>query len=151
MFCIRHFLQPLADYRHRFDLNDTTDTFTADEEPKGIECDEDNDNINDTTATKDADEELSDGRGPAFALDQLVPKDFERTEDNPLDVVYDTIADLSHPQIDGWVDWAHVVRLAGQRSLTTKMVQDAVETWETSRILVRNKEQTLVNILEPLA
>merc|ERR1712151_1382771 len=72
---------------------------------------------------------------------------------NPLDLVYDIIADLSRREAnnDGWVDMAHVVSMAGHKSLTTEMVQEAVENWEGLSVLIRNKEKTLVKFLVPPA
>merc|ERR1719188_2912160 len=51
---------------------------------------------------------------------------------NPLDLVYDIIADLSRRDdiTDGWVDMTHVVSMAGHRALASEMVQEAVENWE---------------------
>merc|ERR1712113_5736 len=72
---------------------------------------------------------------------------------NPLDLVYDIIADLSRREAnnDGWVDMAHVVSMAGHKSLTTEMVHEAVENWEGLSVLSRNKEKTLVKFLVPPA
>jgi len=72
---------------------------------------------------------------------------------NPLDLVYDIIADLSRRSdiIDGWVDMTHVVSTAGHRALTSEMVQEAVENWEGLSVLIRNQERTLVKFLVPPA
>merc|ERR1712087_986936 len=72
---------------------------------------------------------------------------------NPLDVVYDIIADLSRRSDieDGWVDMAHVVSMAGHRALTSEMVQEAVENWEGLSVLIRNQNKTSVKFLVPPA
>merc|ERR1711920_703041 len=72
---------------------------------------------------------------------------------NPLDLVYDIIADLSRRDdiTDGWVDMTHVVSMAGHRALASEMVQEAVENWEGLSVLIRNKEKTLVKFLVPPA
>merc|ERR1711948_125771 len=72
---------------------------------------------------------------------------------NPLDLVYDIIADLSRRDdiTDGWVDMAHVVSMAGNRALASEMVQEAVENWEGLSVLIRNKEKTAVKFLVPPA
>merc|ERR1719215_1010376 len=70
---------------------------------------------------------------------------------NPLDVVYDIIADLSRriDIEDGWVDMAHVVSMAGHRALTSEMVQEAVENWDGLSVLIRNQSKTSVKFLVP--
>lgn len=75
---------------------------------------------------------------------------------NPLDLVYDIIADLSRREMadnqgDGWVDMAHVVSMAGHKALTSEGVQEAIENWEGLSVLIRNKEKTLVKFLVPPA
>jgi len=72
---------------------------------------------------------------------------------NPLDVVYDIIADLSRRSDieDGWVDLAHVVSMAGHRALTSEMVAEAVENWEGLSVLIRNQNKTSVKFLVPPA
>merc|ERR1711920_348939 len=72
---------------------------------------------------------------------------------NPLDLVYDIIADLSRRTdlADGWVDMAHVVSMAGHRALTSEMVQEAVENWEGLSVLIRNERKTAVKFLVPPA
>merc|ERR1712050_75639 len=72
---------------------------------------------------------------------------------NPLDLVYDIIADLSRREAnnDGWVDMAHVVSMAGHKSLTTEMVNEAVENWEGLSVLIRNKNKSSVKFLVPPA
>merc|ERR1739844_569418 len=72
---------------------------------------------------------------------------------NPLDLVYDIIADLSRRTdiVDGWVDMTHVVSMAGHRALTSEMVQEAVENWEGLSVLIRNERKTAVKFLVPPA
>jgi len=74
---------------------------------------------------------------------------------NPLDLVYDIIADLSRrsdvTENDGWVDLTHVVSMAGHRALSAEQVQEAIENWEGLSVLVRNKEKTLIKFLVPPA
>jgi len=72
---------------------------------------------------------------------------------NPLDIVYDIVADLSRraERNDGWVDMAHVVSMAGHKALTNDMVMEAVENWEGLSVLLRNPEKTLVKFLVPPA
>jgi len=72
---------------------------------------------------------------------------------NPLDVVYDIVADLSRRAEgkDGWVDMAHVISMAGHKALTNDMVIEAVENWEGLSVLLRNPEKTLVKFLVPPA
>merc|ERR1712190_532092 len=72
---------------------------------------------------------------------------------NPLDLVYDIIADLSRRTdiVDGWVDMTHVVSMAGHRALTSEMVQEAVENWEGLSVLIRNQNKSMVKFLVPPA
>merc|ERR1719373_1403783 len=72
---------------------------------------------------------------------------------NPLDLVYDIIADLSRKESDndGWVDMAHVISMAGHEALTKEMVIEAIENWESLSVLTRNPERTLVKFLVPSA
>merc|ERR1712045_840279 len=72
---------------------------------------------------------------------------------NPLDLVYDIIADLSRRDdiTDGWVDMSHVVSMAGHRALASEMVQEAVENWEGLSVLIRNQSKTSVKFLVPPA
>jgi len=72
---------------------------------------------------------------------------------NPLDLVYDVIADLSRRDADGegWVDMTHVVSMAGHKAMSSEQVQEAVENWEGLSVLIRNPEKTLVKFLVPPA
>jgi len=72
---------------------------------------------------------------------------------NPLDLVYDTVADLSRQSgdSDGWVDMAHVVSMCGHKRLTAEMVHEAIENWESLSVLLRNPDKTLVKFLVPSA
>jgi len=72
---------------------------------------------------------------------------------NPLDLVYDVIADLArrYADNDGWVDMAHVVSMAGHRAMSSEQVHEAVENWEGLSVLVRNPEKTLVKFSVPAA
>merc|ERR1711920_84840 len=59
---------------------------------------------------------------------------------NPLDLVYDIIADLSRREADGdgWVDMTHVVSMAGHKAMSTEQVHEAIENWEGLSVLIRN-------------
>jgi DNA replication licensing factor MCM7 len=72
---------------------------------------------------------------------------------NPLDVVYDIVADLSRRADvnEGWVDMAHVTSMAGHKALNSEQVMEAVENWEGLSVLLRNPEKTLVKFLVPPA
>merc|ERR1740121_518640 len=50
---------------------------------------------------------------------------------NPLDLVYDILADLARRSQDaeGWVDLQHVVSMAGHKALTREMCIEAIENW----------------------
>ena len=82
--------------------------------------------------------------------DEELYEDEGEEEVNPLDLVYEIIADLSRSGAsnDGWVDMANVVGMAGHKSHT---VEEAVRIWEDLSVLIRNKENTLVKFLIPLA
>jgi len=70
---------------------------------------------------------------------------------NPLDLVYDIIADLSRRKegSDEWVEMAHIVSMAGHKALTRDMVVEAIENWESLNVLASNPEKTLVKFLVP--
>lgn len=70
---------------------------------------------------------------------------------NPLDLVYDIIADLSRRRegADEWVEMAHIVSMAGHKALTREMVMEAIENWESLNVLGSNPEKTLVKFLVP--
>ncbi|CAL1133149.1 unnamed protein product [Cladocopium goreaui] len=71
---------------------------------------------------------------------------------NPLDVVYEILADLSRRDAvkDGWVDIAHVVSMAGHKALTKEMVLEAVESWQSLSVVMMNPEKTMVQFMVPL-
>jgi len=72
---------------------------------------------------------------------------------NPLDLVYDIVADLSRRETasDGWVDMAHVVSMAGHKALTKEMVTEAIENWESLSVLLRSEDKQTVRFLVPAA
>merc|ERR1712039_831752 len=72
---------------------------------------------------------------------------------NPLDLVYDIVADLSRKETanDGWVDMAHVVSMAGHKALTKEMVTEAIENWESLSVLLRSEDKQTVRFLVPAA
>jgi len=73
---------------------------------------------------------------------------------NPLDLVYDIVADLARrlsDADDGWVDLTHVVSMAGHRAMSREQVEEAIENWEGLSVLVRNPERTLVKFSVPPA
>merc|ERR1712061_235595 len=59
---------------------------------------------------------------------------------NPLDLIYDIIADLCRREEsaanDGWVDMTLVVSMAGHRGFTSEMVEEGVQNWEGLSVLV---------------
>jgi len=79
----------------------------------------------------------------------------KKRNQNPLDTVYDIIADLSRrsdsDQLEGWVDMAHVTSMCGHRGLSSDQVVEAVENWEGLLVLLRNPGQTHVKFLVPPA
>lgn len=76
-----------------------------------------------------------------------------KNKENPLDLVYDVIADLSRRETsgDGWVDMAHVVSMAGHKAMSTEQVHEAIDNWEGLSVLSRNEEKTMVKFLVPPA
>jgi len=72
---------------------------------------------------------------------------------NPLDVVYDIIADLSRKETDtdGWLDISLVVSMAGHKALSSEHVTEAIENWEGLSVLLRNPEQTKVKFVVPVS
>jgi DNA replication licensing factor MCM7 len=71
---------------------------------------------------------------------------------NPVDLVYDIIADLSRRADEGgWVDIAHVVSMAGHKALDREMVAEAIENWESINILCQNENKTKVKFMVPPA
>ena len=111
---------------------------------------------------KKAERQLSDLRKAAVnnkqnsdMLKQQPLEDRMLAEVNPLDLVYDIIADLSKcvpdTNKDGWVDMTSVISMAKHtwKSHTHKLVQDAIESWEDMRVLARNKNKTSIKLLEP--
>ena len=111
---------------------------------------------------KKAERQLSDLRKAAVnnkqnsdMLKQQPLEDRMLAEVNPLDLVYDIIADLSKcvpdTNKDGWVDMTSVISMAKHtwKSHTHKLVQEAIESWEDMRVLIRNKNKTSIKFLEP--
>mmetsp|Transcript_6257 Transcript_6257/g.14421 ORF Transcript_6257/g.14421 Transcript_6257/m.14421 type:complete len:792 (+) Transcript_6257:81-2456(+) len=72
---------------------------------------------------------------------------------NPLDVVYEILADLSRREAaqkaDGWIDLAHVVSMAGHKALTRELVMEAIDSWQSLSIILMNPEKTMVQFLVP--
>lgn len=70
---------------------------------------------------------------------------------NPIDVIYDIVADLSKSSkdADGWVDMAHVVNMAGNKAFNQEMVTEAIENWESLSVMIRNDAKTKVRFLIP--
>merc|ERR1712137_993798 len=56
---------------------------------------------------------------------------------NPLDLVYDIIADLSKRSTssEGWVELAHIVSMAGHKALSREMVEEAIGNWESLNVV----------------
>merc|ERR1712087_1100974 len=53
---------------------------------------------------------------------------------NPLDVVYDIVADLARrlsDADDGWVDMTHVTSMAGHKAMSSEQVLEAIDNWES--------------------
>jgi len=72
---------------------------------------------------------------------------------NPLDIVYDIIADLARRSTDedSWVDLAHVESMAAHKALNRDMCKEAIENWESLNVLCFNPEKTMVRFLVPPA
>merc|ERR1712113_714602 len=70
---------------------------------------------------------------------------------NPLDLVYDIVADLSKRSSDGWVELAHIVSMAGHKALTREMVEEAISNWESLNVLTWNEQKTMVRFIVPAA
>jgi DNA replication licensing factor MCM7 len=72
---------------------------------------------------------------------------------NPLDVVYDVLADLSRrtSDKDGWVELANVVNMAGHKALSKEQVQEAIGNWESLSVVVQNPEKTKVRFMVPVS
>merc|ERR1711972_982084 len=70
---------------------------------------------------------------------------------NPLDLVYDVIADLARraDNAEGWVEMAHVVSMAGHKALSSEVVHEAIENWESLSVLTLNPEKTMVRFQVP--
>merc|ERR1712087_192883 len=53
---------------------------------------------------------------------------------NPLDLVYDIVADLARrlsDADDGWVDMTHVTSMAGHKAMSSEQVLEAIDNWES--------------------
>merc|ERR1712232_119376 len=72
---------------------------------------------------------------------------------NPLDLVYDIIADLArqYENNDGWVELAHVVSMAGHKAMSREVVIEAIDNWESLSVLCQNPEKTMVKFMVPPA
>merc|ERR1712135_260671 len=59
---------------------------------------------------------------------------------NPLDLIYEIIADLSRrcPHEEGWVEVNQIVSMAGHSALTSEMVAEAIDNWESISVLCQN-------------
>merc|ERR1712113_491612 len=71
---------------------------------------------------------------------------------NPLDLVYDIVADLSkraEVKNNGYLEIAHVVSMAGHKALTKEMVDEALDNWASLSVLVFNDKKTMVKFVEP--
>merc|ERR1712151_1251917 len=70
---------------------------------------------------------------------------------NPLDLVYDIIADLSKnaDKNDGWIEVALVVSMAGHKALTKEMVDEAIANWESLSVVMYNPGKTMVRFITP--
>merc|ERR1712113_424708 len=72
---------------------------------------------------------------------------------NPLDLVYDVVADLSKraDNNDGWVELAHIVSMAGHKALSREMVEEAISNWDSLNVLTWNEQKTMVRFIVPAA
>merc|ERR1712176_1719811 len=70
---------------------------------------------------------------------------------NPLDLVYDVIADLARraDNADGWVEMAHVISMAGHKALSSDVVHEAIENWESLSVLTLDPEKKMVRFQVP--
>merc|ERR1712187_575197 len=70
---------------------------------------------------------------------------------NPLDLVHDIIADLSRrtDNADGWVEMAHVISMAGHKALSSDVVHEAIENWESLSVLTLDPEKKMVRFQVP--
>eukprot|EP00439_Symbiodinium_sp_Y106_P056010 s3214_g7.t2 len=68
--------------------------------------------------------------------------------ENPMNIVYDIIVDLSRRdaarKTDGWVELAHVVSMAGHKALPEELVLEAVNTWCSLSAMNMNPEKTMI-------
>jgi len=71
---------------------------------------------------------------------------------NPLDVVYEILADLSRRDTvkDGWIDLTHVISMAGHKALTKEMVMEAIQSWQSLSVVLMNPEKTMVQFMVPI-
>merc|ERR1712232_636275 len=71
---------------------------------------------------------------------------------NPLEMVYDIIADLSRrsASAEGWVEMAHVVSMSGHKAINAEQVREAVENWESLSVMLLNPEKTMVRFMVPV-
>lgn len=76
-----------------------------------------------------------------------------KKETNPLDLVYDIIADLSRrtKDKDGWIEVKQVVSMAGQKAMLSDTCMEAIENWESLSVLCLNPEKTMVRFMQPPA
>lgn len=72
---------------------------------------------------------------------------------NPLDLIYEIIADLSRrcPNEEGWVEVNQIVSMAGHSALTSEMVAEAIDNWESISVLCQNPEKTMVRFIVPIS
>lgn len=64
---------------------------------------------------------------------------------NPLDLVYEIIADLSRgKQSDEWIDMAHVLGQAGLKALSSDVVMEAIANWESLGTMALSPDKTMV-------
>lgn len=71
---------------------------------------------------------------------------------NPLEMVYDIIADLSRRSTspDQWVEMAHVISMSGHKAINAEQVREAVDNWESLSVLCLNPEKTMVRFMVPV-
>lgn len=75
--------------------------------------------------------------------------------ENPMNIVYDIVVDLSRRdaarKMDGWVELAHVVSMAGHKALPEDLVLEAVNTWCSLSAMNMNPEKTMIQFAVPEA
>mmetsp|Transcript_65249 Transcript_65249/g.155870 ORF Transcript_65249/g.155870 Transcript_65249/m.155870 type:complete len:805 (+) Transcript_65249:88-2502(+) len=74
-------------------------------------------------------------------------------EANPLDIVYDIVADLTRRSSspEGWVEVRAVENMAGHRALTPSIVKESLDNWEGLSVLHFSEDKSLVRFTAPPA